>query len=73
MKIAKDGLVYVCDRANNRIQVFRKDGSFVKEFVFEKKTRASGSVWDLDLWPDGGQSFLFNADGTNNEVRTLRA
>ena len=28
-----DGLVYVCDRRNNRIQVFRKDGSFVKEGV----------------------------------------
>ena len=73
VKIAKDGLVYVCDRANNRIQVFRKDGSFVKEFAYEKNTRASGSVWDLDFWIDGKQTFLFNADGTNNEVRTLRA
>ncbi len=71
VKIAKDGLVYVCDRANNRIQVFRKDGSFVKEFAYEKNTRASGSVWDLDFWIDGRQTFLFNADGTNNEVRTL--
>jgi hypothetical protein len=71
VKIAKDGLVYVCDRANNRLQVFRKDGSFVKEFVYEKNTRASGSVWDLDFWIDGRQTFLFNADGTNNEVRTL--
>ena len=71
VKIAKDGLVYVCDRANNRLQVFRKDGSFVKEFAYEKNTRASGSVWDLDFWIDGKQTFLFNADGTNNEVRTL--
>jgi DNA-binding beta-propeller fold protein YncE len=71
VKIAKDGLVYVCDRPNNRLQVFRKDGSFVKEFAYEKNTRASGSVWDLDFWIDGKQTFLFNADGTNNEVRTL--
>jgi DNA-binding beta-propeller fold protein YncE len=71
VKIAKDGLVYVCDRANNRLQVFRKDGTFVKEFAYEKNTRASGSVWDLDFWIDGKQTFLFNADGTNNEVRTL--
>ena len=71
VKIARDGLVYVCDRANNRIQVFRKDGRFVKEFAYEKNTRAAGSVWDLDFWIDGKQSFLFNADGTNNEVRTL--
>ena len=32
VKIARDGLVYVCDRANNRIQVFQKDGTFVREF-----------------------------------------
>jgi 6-phosphogluconolactonase (cycloisomerase 2 family) len=71
VKIAKDGLVYVCDRSNNRIQIFRKDGTFVKEFVLEKNTRAAGSVWDLDFGIDPKQTFLFNADGTNNEVRTL--
>jgi hypothetical protein len=70
-QIAKDGLVYVCDHLNNRIQVFRKDGTFVKEFVVEKNTRGNGSVWDLDFWIDPKQTFLFNADGTNNEVRTL--
>ncbi len=41
VKIAKDGLVYICDRANDRIQVFHKDGSFVKEFVLEKNTLRS--------------------------------
>ncbi len=71
VKIAKDGLVYVCDRSNDRIQVFRKDGTFVREFIIEKSTLGAGSVWDLDFWVDDGQTFLFNADGTNNEVRTL--
>jgi NHL repeat-containing protein len=70
--IAKDGLVYVCDRANDRIQVFRKDGTFVTEFIIEKNTLRAGSVWDLDFWIDPKQTLLFNADGTNNEVRTLR-
>jgi hypothetical protein len=49
VKIAKDGLVYICDRANDRIQVFRKDGTFVKEFIVEKNTLRAGSVWDLDF------------------------
>ncbi len=71
VKIAQDGLVYVCDRTNDRVQVFHKDGSFVKEFFVEKGTRANGSVWELALWPDDKQSFLLNADGANNEVRTL--
>jgi DNA-binding beta-propeller fold protein YncE len=71
VRIARDGLVYVCDRANDRIQVFRKDGTFVKEFFVEKNTLANGSVWDLEIWPDASETFLINADGANNEVRTL--
>ena len=71
VRIAQDGLVYVCDRANNRIQVFRKDGSFVKEFFVEKNTLANGSTWDLELFPDQNETFIMNADGANNEVRTL--
>ena len=71
VQIARDGLVYVCDRANDRIQVFRKDGSFVKEMFVETNTRANGSVWELALWPDERETYLLNADGANNEVRTL--
>jgi hypothetical protein len=71
VKIAADGLVYVCDRVNNRVQVFRKDGSFVRQFVYEPATRGSGSTWDLDLWPDPQQSHLIMVDGTNNEMRAI--
>jgi DNA-binding beta-propeller fold protein YncE len=72
VKIAKDGLVYVCDRENDRVQVFHKDGTFVTEWFYDKATLGSGSVWDLGLWPDGTQSLLMNADGENNEVRVLQ-
>ena len=71
VRIARDGLVYVCDRINDRIQVFRKDGTFVKEFFVEKNTLANGSMWDLAIWPDPDQSYLINADGANNEIRVL--
>jgi len=71
VKLASDGLVYVCDRVNDRIQVFRKDGSFVREFIIENKTLANGSVWDLEFFPDTNQSLLLNADGANNEVRIV--
>ena len=71
VKVSRDGLVYVCDRTNDRVQVFRKDGSFVKEFFVERGTLANGSVWEVALWPDENESFLLNADGANNEVRTL--
>ena len=72
VKIANDGLVYVCDRTNDRVQVFHKDGSFVRELIYLKDTLASGSVWDLYLWPDREQSFFVNVDGTNNEMRVVR-
>jgi hypothetical protein len=72
VKIAKDGLVYVCDRSNDRIQVFHKDGSFVREWVYLRNTLGSGSVWDLYLWPDREQTYFLNADGGNNEVRIVR-
>ncbi len=72
VKIADDGLVYVCDRINDRIQVFKKDGSFVKEWFYEKTTLGNGAVWDLALWPDPKQTYLLSADGENNEIRILK-
>jgi DNA-binding beta-propeller fold protein YncE len=71
VRLARDGLLYVCDRANNRIQVFRTDGTFVTEFVVAPATRGNGSVWDLDVSHDAPQAWLYNADGENNHVWTL--
>ena len=72
VRLSRDGLLYVCDRAHNRIQVFRKDGSFVQEFTVAPDTRGNGSTWDADLSSDAAQTFLYNADGENNRVWTLR-
>jgi hypothetical protein len=71
VRLSRDGLLYVCDRANNRMQVFRKDGTFVKEFFVAPDTRGSGSLWDADLSPDAAQTFLHAADGENNVVWNL--
>jgi hypothetical protein len=64
--IAKDGLVYVCDRNADRIQVFRQDGAFVKEGFVATKTIGTGSTFDIDFTPD--QRYLYVADGTNQKV-----
>jgi len=66
-----DGLVYVCDRANDRVQVFRPDGSFVKEAFFAKETLGSGSAWDIAFSRDPEQRYIFLADGTNEKVRVI--
>jgi len=55
---------------NNRIQVFKKDGTFVREFVVAPATRGNGSVWDLDVSHDAPQTWLYNADGENSHIWT---
>jgi DNA-binding beta-propeller fold protein YncE len=71
VRLANDGLVYVCDRANNRVQVFKKDGTFVKQFVFEEKSLGSGSSFDLVFSNDPQQKYFYLADGTNDQVLTV--
>ena len=66
--IASDGLVYVADRTNNRIQVFQKNGQFVTEAFVRPETLGSGSVSGVTLSQDGDQRWLFVPDGTNNVV-----
>ena len=68
---ANDGLVYVCDRQNDRLQVFQPDGTFVKEAFFAKNTLGAGSVWDIAFSKDPGQKFLMLADGQNERVRVI--
>jgi hypothetical protein len=69
--LSKDGSVYVCDRASDRIQVFRKDGTFVKEAIVSKDTLGNGSVWSLAFSQDPQQALVFVADGQNHRVTVL--
>jgi DNA-binding beta-propeller fold protein YncE len=70
--LSVDRLVYVCDRVNNRLQVFRADGMFVKEAFFAKNTLGAGAVWDIAFSKDPRQTFIYVADGLNMKVRVLR-
>ena len=69
--VSTDGFVYVCDRVNDRIQVFRKDGTYVKEAFYDRATLRSGSVWDITFSRDPGQRYLYVADGVNEKVRII--
>ena len=66
-----DGLLYVCDRQADRIQVFTPEGKFVKEAFYAKETLGSGSAWDIAFSKDPQQRFIFLADGTNEKVRII--
>jgi len=68
-KVAVDGLVYVCDRTSNRIQVFKTDGTFVREIYTQRDSRGDGTTWDVEFSNDKEQKFLYVADGRNQKIR----
>jgi hypothetical protein len=70
--LSVDGLLYVCDRVNDRLQVFKPDGTFVKEVFIAKNTKASGSVWDVAFSRDPQQRFIYVVDGMNNKIHILQ-
>jgi DNA-binding beta-propeller fold protein YncE len=70
-ELSRDNLVYVCDRVNDRIQVFQKDGTFVKEVFVEKNTRGDGSVWDIAFSKDAQQKYFYLADGANEKIHVF--
>jgi len=69
--VSNDGLVYVCDRVNDRIQVFKTDGTFVKEAVIDPHTYRSGSVWDMAFSTDPEQTYLYVANGVDEKINIL--
>jgi hypothetical protein len=84
VRITNDGKVYVADRVNDRIQVFDKRTvgqpcvpggpgtcGFLGEILIEPDTLLNGSTWDVDVSSDRNQTYLFNADGSNQYIWTL--
>jgi DNA-binding beta-propeller fold protein YncE len=70
--VSKDRLVYVCDRVNDRVQVFRPDGTYVKEAFFDKNTLRSGSVWDMTFSRDPQQTYIYIANGVDEKISIVR-
>jgi len=71
-ELSTDGFLYVCDRVNDRIQVFRKDGTFVKETFIAKRTLGDGSVWDIAFSKDPQQKYIYLADGANEKIYIIQ-
>ena len=69
--LSNDNLLYVCDRVNDRIQVFKPDGTFVKEGFVAKRTLGDGSAWDVAFSKDPQQKYIYLADGGNEKVWIL--
>ena len=69
--ISEDGIVYVADRANNRVQAFRLDGTFLKEGYNRRESQGTGSAFGVALSRDPQQQFLYVADGSNERVAIM--
>jgi DNA-binding beta-propeller fold protein YncE len=69
--LSVDRLLYVCDRVNDRLQVFKPDGTFVKEAFFNKETLGSGSAWDIAFSRDAQQKYIYLADGEDDKVLVI--
>jgi len=68
---SNDGLIYVCDRGADRVQIFRPDGTFVSEHIYNPATLAQGSTWDIAFSPDEEQEFIYLADGQNFKISII--
>lgn len=69
VRLSNDGLVYVCDRGNNRVQVFRKDGTFVREIVGAQYGGLDSG--DLAFSADAAQRYIVVSDGQSSQLRVL--
>jgi DNA-binding beta-propeller fold protein YncE len=69
--LANDGMLYVCDRQGDRVQVFHTDGSYLKEAFFATDTLAAGSTWEIAFSKDPQQKFIYLTDGQNERVRIV--
>jgi sugar lactone lactonase YvrE len=71
VRLSTDNLVYVADRNHSRIQVFQKDGTFVKETFIARQTLGNGTTWDIEFSQDENQTYMYVADGMNRKVWIL--
>jgi DNA-binding beta-propeller fold protein YncE len=82
---SRDGLIYVADRANNRIQVFKHDGAFVAEKILRprcgaqekatwapKRPCANEAAFSIGFSHDAPQTYLYVADGGSHFIIVLR-
>jgi hypothetical protein len=76
--IGNDGLVYVCDRLGDRIEVFDKMGNFKRNIRIESKTahrtgsaNAVGTAGWVGFSPDAAQTFMYVANGADNVIHIV--
>jgi DNA-binding beta-propeller fold protein YncE len=69
------GLIYVCDRQGDRVQVFQKDGAFVRNIPIPNRSGKlpdkRGTAWWVAFSPDREQRFMYMMNGGTEQVHVL--
>jgi hypothetical protein len=71
VKVSNDGLVYVADRSNRRVQVFTVDGKYVSQVFVNRAGPSNGSAAGVGFSPDREQRFLYVADYGNSHIAVV--
>jgi hypothetical protein len=73
--MGNDGLMYVCDRQGDRVQVFDKMGNFKRNIWVRTGTPTlpdpRGTVWWVAFSRDPEQTFMYVMNGRNEQVQIL--
>ena len=73
--LGNDGLVYVCDRQGDRVQVFDKEGKFQRNIWVKTGSPAlpdpRGTAWWVSFSRDAPQKYMYVVNGRNEAVHIL--
>jgi DNA-binding beta-propeller fold protein YncE len=69
--VSNDGIVYVADRANRRVQLFTPDGKYLSQMFLNRAGPSSDSVSGLAFSPDPEQKYLYLSDFGNSHIAVL--
>jgi DNA-binding beta-propeller fold protein YncE len=71
VRVSNDGLVYVADRGNSRVQVFTLDGTYQTQVFVNRKDKNAATACGLALSSDPQQKYLYVSDFGNGHVWIL--
>ena len=71
IEVSADGLVYVADRNNGRIQIFRIDGTYVRQAFIDPDAESALTAAGLAFSPDPEQQFMYVADQGNSRIHVV--
>ena len=71
LEVSNDGLVYVADRDNSRIQIFTMEGKYITQVFINRNEGGALTAAGLAFSPDAQQQFMYVADQSNSHIHVV--